>query len=82
MKDRQFTNADLLALERSLKSRLNPVQPDQGFVGNLRSRLEDSPIYQQQRETAYLLLSVASGLLVGLVVFLIGRGIMHGLRQT
>lgn len=81
MKESQFTNEDLLALEQSLKSRLLPVQPDQGFVGSLRSRLEDSPIYQQQRETAYFFLSIASGLLVGLVVFLIGKEIMHGIRQ-
>lgn len=82
MKDNQVSQSDLLALEQSLKSRLNPITPDQNFVGNLRSRLEESPIYQQQRETAYFLLSVASGLVVGLIIFLIGKGIMYGFRQT
>jgi len=82
MKDQQNLSQDLLALEQSLKTRLIPVQPDQHFVGNLRSRLEDSPIYQQQRETAYFLLSIASGLLVGSMIFLIGKGIIYGLRQT
>ncbi len=82
MKDNQFTHSDLFALEQSLKSRLNPITPDQSFVGNLRSRLEESPIYQQQRETAYFLLSIASGLVVGLVIFLIGKGIMYDFRQT
>lgn len=82
MKENQILNQDLLALEQSLKARLSPVKPDQNFVGNLRSRLEDSPIYQQQRETAYFLLSIASGLLVGSLIFLIGKGIIYGLRQT
>jgi len=82
MKEHQILNQDLLALEQSLKSRLRPVKPDQYFVGNLCSRLEDSPIYQQQRETAYFLLSIASGLLVGSLIFIIGKGIIYGLRQT
>jgi hypothetical protein len=82
MKENQILNQDLLDLEQSLKARLSPVKPDQNFVGNLRSRLEDSPIYQQQRETAYFLLSIASGLLVGSLIFLIGKGIIYGLRQT
>ena len=82
MKDNQILSQDLLALEQSLKSKLYPVKPDQSFVGNLCSRLEDSPIYRQQRETAYFLLSIASGLLVGLLIFLIGKTIIYGLRQT
>jgi hypothetical protein len=69
MKEHQSLNQDLLALEQALKSRLTPVKPDQNFVGSLRSRLEDSPIYQQKRETAYFLLSIASGLLVGSLIF-------------
>lgn len=82
MKDNQYTTSDLLALEQSLKSRLNPIKPDQSFVGNLHTRLEESPIYHQQRETAYFLLSVASGLVVGLGIFLIGKGVMYGFRHT
>jgi hypothetical protein len=82
MKEHQSLNQDLLALEQALKSRLTPVKPDQNFVGSLRSRLEDSPIYQQKRETAYFLLSIASGLLVGSLIFIIGKGIIYGLRQA
>lgn len=82
MKDILSNNEDLLALEQSLKAGLYPVSPDQKFVGNLRTRLEDSPIIQQQRETAYFLLSIAGGLLVGLMVFLIGRGFLRGLKQV
>lgn len=82
MKEELILSQELLALEQSLKARLSPVKPDQGFVGNLRTRLEDSPVYQQQREMAYFLLSITSGLLVGLVIFLIGKSIIYGLRQT
>jgi len=82
MKDKQLSQSDLLAFEESLRTRLNPITPDQDFVGGLRTRLEESPIYQQQCETAYFLLSIASGLVIGLVIFLIGKGIMFGFRQT
>lgn len=82
MKDKQFSQSDLLAFEKSLKNRLQPITPDQDFVGGLHLRLEESPIYQQQRETAYFLFSIVSGLVIGLVIFLLGKGIMFGFRQT
>ncbi len=69
------TNDDqLLALERSLQSELAPVEPNQQFIGNLRQRLEGSPIFQQQRRLAISLLSIAIGLVAGLAIFLIGHG--------
>jgi hypothetical protein len=77
MKDTQSINDDLLALEQTLKAKLQPILPDQGFVGHLRSRLEESALYQQQRRTVFLLVSITSGLFVGLIVFLIGRDILQ-----
>lgn len=82
MKDMQPNNDELIALEKSLRLGLHPVKPDQDFVGNLRSRLENSPVYQQQRETAYSLLTVAVGLLVGLIIFLVGKGFLQELSET
>ena len=79
MKDIKSINDDLLALEQTLKAKLQPIRPDQGFVGHLRSRLEDSALYQQQRRTAFFLLSIASGLFVGVIVFLIGKIIIQKL---
>lgn len=67
----------LLALEHDLRSRLSAVTPDRKFVNNLRQRLEESPVYLQQRRTAAKMLTIAAGLMVGLVVFLIGRGLMR-----
>lgn len=82
MKEIQTNNEELLALEQSLRSKFRPIKPDQKFVGDLRSRLEDMPVYQQQRRTAYFMLSAAGGLLVGLVIFLIGRGILQELKAV
>lgn len=80
MKENQTFNADLLALEHALRSRLHPIKPNQEFIGSLHTRLESSHIYQEQRKTAMVLLSTAGGLLVGLVIFLIGRGMLQDLK--
>lgn len=82
MKEIQSTNQELLALEQSLKNRFQPIKPDQKFVGELRSRLEATPGYQQQRKAAYFLLSVAGGLFIGLLIFLIGRGFFQELKMS
>ncbi len=79
MKEVKSANQDLLALERSLMSQLQPIKPNQQFVGNLRLCLEGSPAYQRPRQTAYSFLAIAGGLLFGLVVFLIGKGILQEL---
>jgi hypothetical protein len=67
----------LRELEHSLKKDLKPVLPDHGFVGRLRDRLVDSTGNQQQKQLAYKLLTIAGGLLVGLMTFLIGRRIIE-----
>jgi hypothetical protein len=82
MKEIQSVNDDLLVLEQALRAKLHPITPNQDFVGNLRGQLESSPIYQRQQDTAHLFLTLAGGLLVGLTVFLVGRGIFQGLRET
>jgi hypothetical protein len=82
MKEIQSANDDLLVLEQALRAKLHPITPNQDFVGQLRGQLENSPIYQRQRETAHVFLTIAGGLLVGLAVFLVGRGIFQELRET
>lgn len=77
MTKRDSADEALLALEQSLRSQLNYVKPDQQFVGRLRQRLEDSPTYRQQRRLAVKMLTVAVGLVVGLAIFLIGRGFIQ-----
>jgi hypothetical protein len=75
----KFTdNESLLALEDSLKRRLHPVTPNRQFVHGLRRRLEESNRLNRQRRTAATLLTIAGGLLIGLAIFLIGRGFLSG----
>jgi hypothetical protein len=82
MKANQSISDDLLALEEALKAKFHPIEPDQHFVGNLRARLEDSPIYQQQRRAAYIFITTAGGLLLGLIIFLIGKGLLQESKGT
>lgn len=76
MQPKSIENESLLALEDSLKRRLHPVKPDRHFVRGLRKRLEESNMLYRQRRTAATLFTIAGGLLVGLVIFLIGRGFL------
>lgn len=75
-------NDHLLELEKSLKSKLHPVAPDQDFVSHLRKRLEDIPADQKQRTLAVALLSVAAGLVVGLAIYLISREFTQDAEQV
>ena len=67
------SNESLLALEKKLRHRLHPVNPDHVFVSDLRQKLEHSSLWERQKRTAFSMLTVAIGLLVGLIIFLIGR---------
>jgi hypothetical protein len=82
MTQERSINDKLLALEESLKSKLHPVMPDRQFVGRLRKRLENSPTYQKQERLAATFLTVAAGLVVGLVIFLIGKGFINDARKA
>ena len=82
MQVNQSTDDDLMAFERSIKLKFQPIRPDQQFVGNLRTRLETSPIYQKQRRVAKILITTAGGLLFGLIIFLIGKGLLQESRGT
>ena len=73
MENADTTNVTLLELQRSLKDKLNPVQPDKKFIGLLRERLENSSGNNHQRRLALQLMTAAVGLLAGLVVFLVGQ---------
>jgi hypothetical protein len=82
MTEYTIKNDQLLALERSLQTELSPVKPNQQFIGNLRQRLEDSPVYQQQKRLAISLLTIAVGLVTGLAIFLIGHGFVKHSENT
>lgn len=82
MSEKKSSDEALLALEKSLKTKLSQVKPDQNFIGNLHRRLEDSPVYRQQRRKAATLLSIAAGLLVGLAIFLVGRAFIQEANEA
>ena len=82
MQPKSTENESLLALEDSLKRRLYPVKPDGQFVYGLRRRLEESNMLNRQRRTAASLLTIASGLLIGLAIFLIGRRFLSGSEKV
>lgn len=74
MVENNYDDESLLVLENSLKKKLYPVKPDNKFVGTLHDRLEGSPHYLDHQRTAAKLLTIAAGLVMGLAIFLIGRG--------
>jgi hypothetical protein len=74
MSEIDFSNDELLDLEKTLKSRLHPVEPSQKFVWSLKRKLEESTTTHRQHRLAVKMLVIAVGLTVGLAVFLIGRG--------
>ncbi len=82
MANSKTTNSRLLELENALKTKLQRVVPDQQFVGHLRKRLEDSLIYQKKRRLAEIFLTIAAGLTIGFVVFLIGVGFLHEVKKA
>jgi len=73
VKESKFPDDTLLALEHSLKTKLNPVNPDGEFVRDLKARLEEATNSDRQRRIAGKLMTIAIGLLVGLIIFMIGR---------
>ncbi|QRN83533.1 hypothetical protein JR338_01910 [Chloroflexota bacterium] len=64
-------------IEQTLRTKLAPIAPNDQFIGTLRNRLEGSTIYEKQHRLAVSMLSIAVGLVVGLVVFLVGRGFVN-----
>jgi hypothetical protein len=73
MENADSTNITLIELQRSLKDKLNPVQPDMKFIGQLRERLENASGNSHQRRLGMQLLMTAVGLLAGLIIFLVGQ---------
>jgi len=78
----ESTDLSLLSVEKSLKNYLGPVDPDEGFIHELRQDLEGSPLWNKQERTALSLLTIAAGLLVGTGIFFIGRYFMREHCET
>ncbi|MBG0786445.1 MAG: hypothetical protein H0S79_15215 [Anaerolineaceae bacterium] len=77
MTERLAAEDQLNNIEKSLRTKLAPIAPNDQFIGSLRQRLEGSTIYEKQHRLAVSMLSIAFGLVVGLAVFLLGRGLVR-----
>ena len=77
MAERLAAENQLNRIEQSLRAKLAPIVTNDKFIGNLRERLEGSTIFEKQQRLAVSMLSIALGLVVGLVIFLVGRGLVH-----
>lgn len=77
MEKADSTNITLYELQRSLKNKLNPVQPDKKFIGHLRERLENSSGNYNQQRLAMQLITTAVGLMAGLIIFLVGQHLIN-----
>lgn len=71
------TSIDLLTLEQRLRSKMHPVQPDKKFIGALRSQLEQASTQSREHRLAASFLTIAGGLMLGLIIYLIGRLYIH-----
>jgi hypothetical protein len=81
MAERLVADDQLYRIEQSLRNKLAPIVPNDQFIGSLRQRLEGSTIYEKQHRLAVSMLSVALGLVVGLGIFLVGRGLVHDTKK-
>lgn len=81
MDKQAFFEAELTALENSLRANLHPIAPDQKFIHELASDLADASIRRHQKRIGQALLLVAGGLVIGLLIFWIGRGILEGEKE-
>lgn len=77
MVERIAAENQIKKIEQTLRVKLAPIIPNDQFIGNLRKRLEGSTIYEKQHHLAVSMLSIAVALVVGLVIFLVGRGLVN-----
>lgn len=77
MVERIAAENQIKKIEQTLRVKLAPIIPNDQFIGNLRKRLEGSTIYEKQHHLAVSMLSIAVALIVGLVIFLVGRGLVN-----
>jgi hypothetical protein len=82
MTEDTISNQDLLDLERSLRLKLHPVQPDQNFVSGLRKQLEQASDQDAEHRLALSFLTIALGLVAGLVIFLIGQILFRSKKKV
>lgn len=82
MAERKIAEDQLIKIEQSLRTKLIPVIPSDRFIGSLRKRLEGSTIYERQQRLAVSMLSIALGLVVGLVVFLVGSSLVQDAEKA
>lgn len=78
MVQQDIFDEELKALEDALKAGLHPIEPDQRFIGELAKDLAEESIICRQRRLGHALLLVTGGLVIGFLVYWIGRGFIEG----
>ena len=62
-------------IENKLLNYLPHILPSPEFVDKLKSRLAESPIFQRRHESGARLVVVLVGLLIGFLLYIVGRSI-------
>jgi len=62
-------------IENKLLDSLPRILPRPEFVDKLKSRLAESPIFQRRRESGARLVVVLIGLLIGFLLYIVGRSL-------
>lgn len=62
-------------IENKLLNSLPHILPRPEFVDKLKSRLAESPIFQRRHESGARLVVVLVGLLIGFLLYIVGRSI-------
>jgi hypothetical protein len=70
--------ADIKALENTLMDRLHPIEPNQKFIGELAKDLAEASFNRRQRRLGQSLLISLGGLMIGWLIFWIGREFVKG----
>jgi len=78
MDQENFSKTDLAALENALRDRLHPIEPDQEFINDLAENLARASLNRRQKQIGQSILIILGGLLIGWLIFWIGREFIKG----
>jgi hypothetical protein len=77
------TKQNALYIEEQLKSLLHPVVPEEDFVSNLQDRLrKKAAIAIERKDYLVLILLVFSGLIFGVILFLMINGLVKFILKS
>lgn len=72
-----ISEKDNLKIESKFTQLVSQVKPNPDFVDQLKAKLVNSPYYYGRRERSVRWFFLLSGLLIGLLLFLLGRRVKN-----